>query len=173
MFVLLCTRAMGKEDLEITQKNGCGSTWYCRSFFVLRGTAMAYAGRNNIYEATIKRMVNQALEAQELEFRQTHASDTDEQLLTYLRRSATDLGHSPWPREITGGSYIEQRFGTWKNALFKARLPQPSTANNLSGFARIKEERTRQEIAYRQKKAEKKLRTQQRQAQQAKKKQPV
>lgn len=134
---------------------------------------MGYAGRNNIYEATIKRMVTQALEKQEQEFVEAHGSDTDEQLLTYLRQNAAHLGHTPWPREIIGGSFIEQRFGTWKNVLCRARLPRPSTPDNLSGFARIQEERTRQEVIYRQKKAEKKLRAQQRQAQQAKKKQPV
>lgn len=134
---------------------------------------MGYAGRNNIYEATIKRMVTQALEKQEQEFLEAHSTDTDEQLLTYLRQSAVQLGHAPWPREIVGGSYIEQRFGTWKNALLRAKLPRPSIPNDLSGFVRIQEERARQEVAYRRKKAEKKLRAQQRQAQQAKKKQPV
>lgn len=134
---------------------------------------MGYAGRNNIYEATIKRMVTQALEKQEQEFLEEHSTDTDEQLLTYLQQNAIQLGHTPWPREIVGGSYIEQRFGTWKNTLCRARLSQPSIPNNLSGFTRIQEERTRQEVAYRRKKAEKKLRAQRRQAQQAKKKQPV
>lgn len=102
-----------------------------------------------------------------------HAADTDEQLLTYLRQCAIHLGHTPWPREITGGSFIEQRFGTWKAALLKAKLPRPNIPDNLSGFARIQEERAKQEVLYRQKKAAKKLRAQQRQAQQTKKEQPV
>ena len=134
---------------------------------------MGYPGRNNIYEAAIKRMISQALEAQEQEFLDAHTADTDEQLLTYLRLCAMHLGHTPWPREITGGSYIEQRFGTWKAALLKAKLPRSSIPDNLSGFARIQKERAKQEVLYRQKKAAKKLRAQQRQAQQTKKKQPV
>lgn len=134
---------------------------------------MGYPGRNNIYEATIKRMVTQALKTQEQDFWDAHVADTNEQLLTYLRQCAARLGHTPWPREITGGSFIEQRFGTWKTALLKAKLPRPSIPYNLSGFARIQEERAKQEALYRQKKAAKKLRAQQRQAQQAKKKQPV
>ena len=134
---------------------------------------MGYAGRNNIYEATIKRMVTRALEKQEQEFLEVHSSDTDEQLLAYLHRNALQLGHTPWPGEITGGSYIERRFGTWKNALCQAKLPWTSTPDNLSNFARIQEERTKQEAIYRRKKAEKKLRAQQRHAQLAKKKQPV
>ena len=32
----LCTRAMGKGTFYVTQKNGCGSTWYCRSFYLYR-----------------------------------------------------------------------------------------------------------------------------------------
>ena len=134
---------------------------------------MGYAGRNNIYEATIKRMVTQALEAQEQDFLNTHAADTDEQLLTYLCRCAASLGHTPWPGELIGGSFIEQRFGSWKNALLKAKLSHHSTLNHPSNFARIQEERANQEVIYRQRKAEKKLRAQQRQAQQSKKKQSV
>ena len=141
--------------------------------FVFERKTMGYVGRNNIYEATIKRMITNALEKQEQEFLEAHSSDTDEQLLAYLRQNAIALGHTPWPREIAGGTYIERRFGTWKNALCQARLPRPSTPDNLSNFARIQEERARQEVIYRQKKAEKKLRAQQRQAQQSKKKQPV
>ena len=134
---------------------------------------MGYPGRDNIYEATIKRMVTQALEAQEQNFLDAHAADTDEQLLAYLCQCAIHLGYTPWPREITGGSFIEKRFGTWKAALLKAKLPRPSIPDNLSNFARIQDERVKQEVIYRQKKAEKKLRAQQRQAQQTKKKQPV
>ena len=134
---------------------------------------MPYPGRNNIYEATIKRTMNEALEAQEQDFYNAHASDSEEQLLTYLRQCAVSLGHTPWPREIVGGCYIERRFGDWKNALLNAKLPRPSVPDNLSSFARIRDERARQELAYRQRKAEKKQRAKQRQAQQAKKKQPV
>ena len=143
------------------QKNGCGSIGYCRSFCFER-TFMGYAGRSNIYEAAIKRMVTQALQAQEQRFYEVHAADTEEQLLTYLCRCAAALGHTPWPREIVGGVWIEQRFGTWQAALRKAKLPLPSTPDSPSTFVRIREERARQEIAYRQKKAEKKQRAQQR-----------
>ena len=134
---------------------------------------MGYAGRNNIYEATIKRMVTQALEAQEQDFLNTHAADTDEQLLTYLCQCAASLGHTPWPGEMIGGSFIEVRFGSWKNALLKAKLSHPITPNHPSNYARIQVERTNQEAIYRQRKAEKKLRAQQRQAQQSKKKKSV
>ena len=131
---------------------------------------MGYSGRNNIYEATIKRMVTQALEAQEQAFYDAHAEDTDAQLLAYLRQCAIHLGHTPWPREIMGGGFIEKRFGTWKAALLKANLPWPDMPDNVSGFVRFREERAKQELLYRQKKATKKLLAQRRREQQAKKK---
>ena len=134
---------------------------------------MGYAGRNNIYEATIRRMVTQALDLQEQQFRDTHREDTDEQLLAYVCQWAALLGHTPWPREIVGGEFVEQRFGSWKAVVSKAKLPCPSIPDNPSHFARFREERARQALVYRQRKAEKKQRARQRQAQQNKKKQPV
>ena len=121
---------------------------------------MPYPGRNNIYEATIKRMVNEALEAQEQEFAQNRGSDSDEQLLAYLQFCTQLLGHTPWPREIVGGSMIEDRFGTWQTALIKAKLPKPSTPDKTSGFARYQEQTQRQKELYREKKAAKKQKNQ-------------
>ena len=123
---------------------------------------MAHPGRNNIYEATIRRMVNAALEAQEQAFRQEHGSDTGEQLLAYLRECAHRLGHTPWPREIVGGCMIEERFGTWQDALAKANLPPPNTPDLYHSFTRVQEETERQKILYREKKVAKKERHQQR-----------
>ena len=98
---------------------------------------MAYPGRQNIYEATIRRMVLEALEQQERMFREEHESDTDTELLMYLRACAIRLHHSPWPGEIVGGSYIEERFESWNRALALAKLSAPHTANqkkHLSAF---------------------------------------
>lgn len=124
---------------------------------------MPHPGRNNIYDATIKRMVKEALDAQEQEFAALRGEDSDEQLLEYLRYCASVLNHTPWPREIVGGGLIEQRFGSWPNALLKAKLPMPKTSDKVSGFARYQEEIERQKVLYREKKAEKKQRAQQRQ----------
>ena len=132
---------------------------------------MAYPGRQNIYEATIRRMVQDALEQQEQEFRQQHESDTDEQLLAYLRAWAIRLHHSPWPDEIVGGRFIQERFGSWNRALLLARLPAPKTANQSKSFARVQEEIEKQKEIYRQRKAQKKvLANQKRLQQEAKKK---
>ena len=123
---------------------------------------MPHPGRNNIYEATIKRMVNEAVDAQEQEFVCNRGNDGDEQLLGYLCFCASLLGHTPWPREIVGGSMIEARFGSWETALANAKLPMPTMPNKLTGFTRYVEETERQKIVYREKKAAKKQKAQQR-----------
>ena len=107
---------------------------------------MPHPGRNNIYDATIKRMVNETLEAQEQDFAKNRADDSDEQLLAYLQFCAELLGHTPWPREIVGGSLIENRFGSWEKALAKAKLPKPITQDKLTRFARYQEEVERQQV---------------------------
>lgn len=132
----------------------------------VEGRMMGYAGRHNIYEGTIRRMVTQALEAQEEEFRKAHASDTDGQLIAYLRSSAMKLHHVPWPGEIAGGTVIAQRFGSWERALAIAKLPRPEGPNKSSAFLRVKQEEERQKEIYRQRKAEKKILAEQRKHQQ-------
>ena len=124
---------------------------------------MPHPGRNNIYEAAIKRMVTQALEAQEQAFATQHTLDSDEQLLIYLRQRSATLRHTPWPREIIGGNLIERRFGTWQAALCLAKLPLPNTPDKITVFIRYQEEAERQKVIYREKKAAKKQKAQQRQ----------
>lgn len=130
---------------------------------------MPYPGRNNIYEATIKRMVAEALEAQEQAFLAEHGEDSQAQLLAYLRDWAQRLGHTPWPREIPGGSLLCRRFGTWETALLAAQLPPPDTPDKTTAFARYQELTQQQKLCYREKKAAKKQRTQQQKAQKEKK----
>ena len=86
---------------------------------------MVTPSRNEIYEAVIRRMVAEALREQDAQFAETHASDTARQLADYLYRCAMQLGHTPWPGEITGGAFLKQRFGTWEAALTAAKLPPP------------------------------------------------
>ena len=128
---------------------------------------MAYPGRQNIYDASIRRMVQESLARQEEEFRQVHGEDPEEQLLTYLRSWAFRLGRTPWPGEILGGRFIEERFGSWTRALALARLPAPRTPNRSEDFARYRAEVEVQKEAYRRRKAEKKAQASQRRQQQA------
>ena len=117
---------------------------------------MAYPGRNNIYDATIRRMVAKALDEQEKAFGLKWGSSDDGELLEYLRREAERLGHTPWPGEIVGGKMIEQRFGSWHEALGQGNLSQPTTPDSYNSFARVIEETERQKTIYRQNKAAKK-----------------
>ena len=55
-----------------------------------------------------------------------HEKDTDEQLVDYVCRCASELGHSPLAQEVEGASYIAQRFGSWALALTVADLPLPA-----------------------------------------------
>ena len=128
---------------------------------------MSYSGRNNIYDAIIKKMVTKALEEQEREFEEVHEADSDEELLEYIKESAKSLNRVPWEREIVGGSYIEKRFGTWKNALRKAELPNPKHPDLIENFSRIQNEIEIQKGIYRKNKAEKKERSARRKAEQA------
>lgn len=123
---------------------------------------MPKANRNEIYDATIRRMVNQAMEEQEAQFAREHSGDSREQLLAVLRAEATRLGNSPWPREFPGGKTILAAFSSWQEALTQAGLPLPSHPDKLSAFPRFQEETERQKAVLRQKKAERKRKAQKR-----------
>ena len=117
---------------------------------------MGYPGRQNIYESIIRRMVTQALEAQELQFRQEHEQDPDEALLNIVRDWVSVHGHTPWPGELAGGSYLTERFGSWEALIRRAGLKTPIHPNRKQSFTRFQKETERQKALYRKKKAEKK-----------------
>lgn len=54
-----------------------------------------------------------------------HETDTDEQLLNYIRRTAAELGHSPFAKEVEGATYIAKWIGSWALVLYLAGLPMP------------------------------------------------
>ena len=129
---------------------------------------MLTPSRNDIYEAVIRKMVNQALEEQEERFEEIHGKDTDEALILYLQDRARELGYSPRYKEIIGWELLEQRFGGWNEALQKAGLiPAPKCP--VTKLPWILEETEKQKELYRQKKAEKKLKNKQRMEAQARK----
>lgn len=131
---------------------------------------MPAPSRNEIYEAVIRKMVNQALEEQEDAFEQIHGSDPEDTLIAFLQHCAENLGYSPRYKEIVGWRLLEQRLGSWSDALQKAGLP-PAVKCSVTKLPRILAETERQKELYRQQKAEKKLRSRQRlEAQERKKK---
>lgn len=62
-------------------------------------------------------------------------------LTQYLNVCAAALGHSPSPTEIDGGAFIEQRFGSWDNAMTAAGLPRPKTTPKLNNTLRYRMEK--------------------------------
>ena len=130
---------------------------------------MPTPSRNDIYEAVIRKMVNQALEEQEDAFEQIHRSDPEDALVAYLQHCAEVLGYSPRYKEIVGWRLLEQRFGGWNAALQQAELV-PGVRCPVTKLPRIIEETEKQKEIYRQRKAEKKLRNRQRLQEQERKK---
>lgn len=123
--------------------------------------------RNQIYDAVIRRMVNEAMEEKELAFAQAHGADGEEVLLGVIIGAANALGHSPWPEEFIGGRVIEQRFGSWEEALRRAGLDAPPRPRRMEHFLRVQEETRRQRLIYRQRKEEKKRKARERMENQA------
>ena len=121
--------------------------------------------RNEIYEAVIRKMVMQALEEQELQFTRDHAFDTDEELLDYIREYAAVFHYAPRYKEIIGWKLITERFGSWGAAIEKAGLHLSSSCP-VERLPRIQEEVRKQKELYRQRKAEKKILSEQRRLQQ-------
>ena len=86
-----------------------------------------------------------ALKERDAAFAERHAETPLPQLARYLHRCSLSLGHSPSPNEVDGGSFIEERFGSWETAMRLAKLPLPTSMRKLKDTARYKQEKVRQE----------------------------
>lgn len=92
--------------------------------------------------AAADRAQKAAREERDAAWAEAHQTDTDEELLDYLRDCARDLGHSPYSREVVGGSYIAKRMECWAMALYRAELPmakgmKPPTSAQLTKLRAI------------------------------------
>lgn len=105
----------------------------------------------------VKRAVA-ALEARDEAFAERNADTPLPQLARYLSRCAISLGHSPSPSEVDGGTFIEQRFGSWAAAMAAARLPQPRSMRKLRDTAHYKAEKVKQEPLFREERRQKRQR---------------
>ena len=77
-----------------------------------------------------KKQQERQVQLQEQELRdqawgQLHETDTEAQLLDYVRRCAEKLGHTPVSREVEGSTWISRRIGSWSLVLTLAGLPLP------------------------------------------------
>ena len=89
--------------------------------------AAAKANRNALHQQKVAE-AKQAQEermARDMEWGEKHETDTDEQLLDYLKKCAAELERSPVMKDVVGGNYIAKRFGSWPLALTLAELPLP------------------------------------------------
>ena len=77
------------------------------------------------FQKQIDQRTRASLVILEEQFASEHTSDTNEQRLEYLRSCSRELGHTPNIREVIGGRYIVERFGSWAAALVLADLELP------------------------------------------------
>ena len=106
-------------------------------------------------EQKIAQRTKDALAARDAAFAEKHAETPLRELALYLARCARTLRHSPAPCEVDGGTFIEERFGSWDAALRAACLP-PARMMKLNGTARYRKERAIQEPLFLAERKEKK-----------------
>ena len=95
--------------------------------------------------AEAARAEKEAKRERDMAWGEEHKSDTDEQLLAYVRECAETLGYSPFCREVVGGSYIAERLVCWPLVLELAGLPM-AQGMKPSSQAKRDEYRRRQKM---------------------------
>lgn len=61
---------------------------------------------------------------QEEAFEKEHKADSDEELITYVRKYAEELGRRPNKRDVIGYTYLKKRLGPWHRILEQAGLKE-------------------------------------------------
>lgn len=72
-----------------------------------------------------------------------HREDTDGEILEYVRQCAAENGRTPFEKEVLGGVYIRERFGSWPVVIHLAGLPprhgmKPVKATTLNAYLKKK-----------------------------------
>ncbi len=93
------------------------------------------------FERNVAKRTVAALAARDAEFAEKHADTPLAHLAQYVGNRAELLRHTPSPCEIDGGTFIEQRFGSWDNAMTAAGLPRPKTTPKLNNTLRYRMEK--------------------------------
>ena len=115
---------------------------------------------NSWCEQKITERTTAALAERDAAFAEQHAETPLEELAQYLVRKANILQHTPSPSEVDGGAFIEQRFGSWDNAIQAAKLRPLTSRMKLKNTIRYSKERAGQKtlfLAERKEKKQKKL----------------
>lgn len=116
----------------------------------------------DVFENILRKRTEEALAKQQRDFEVLHQSDTDAELIDYLRRCAEEIGHVPNACEVIGGAYLHQRFGSWDRALRLAGLGRPGQAPDFQRRWIYKQEKQRQLDLHKAEKRRKQLEKQQR-----------
>ena len=116
----------------------------------------------DVFENILRKRTEEALAQKQREFASVHQNDTDEELISYLRRCAEEIGHTPNACEVIGGAYLHRRLGGWDRALRLAGLGRPGQAPDFQRRWIYKQEKQRQIDLHRAEKRRKQLEKQRR-----------
>lgn len=111
---------------------------------------------NSWAEQKITERTKEALAARDAAFAEEQADTPLEALAQYLAEEAEELRHTPAPSEVDGGAFIEQRFGSWDNAIQAAKLRPLTSRMKLKNTIRYSKERAGQKTLFLTERAEKK-----------------
>ena len=100
---------------------------------------------NSWRDQQIAQRTKDALAARDAAFAEKHADTPLAHLAQYVSNRAELLRHTPSPCEIDGGTFIEERFGSWDTVLEMAHLRPPIKEPKLKDTARYKREKAVQE----------------------------
>ena len=100
---------------------------------------------NSWRDQQIAQRTKDALAARDAAFAEKHADTPLAHLAQYVSNRAELLRHTPSPCEIDGGTFIEERFGSWDTVLEMAHLRPPAKEPKLKDTARYKREKAVQE----------------------------
>lgn len=78
------------------------------------------------FENKVREQTYAVLKKKNEAFFAEHNRDSEDELISYVKQCAAELGHTPNPDEIVGGKLISERFGGWKNMLAAANLSEPT-----------------------------------------------
>lgn len=112
---------------------------------LLRIVGTAGVGYKSWFERNVAKRTVAALEARDAAFAEKHADTPLAHLAQYVSNRAELLRHTPSPCEIDGGTFIEERFGSWDAVLEMAHLRPPAKEPKLKDTARYKREKAVQE----------------------------
>ena len=100
------------------------------------------------FDRNVAKRTEAALAECDAAFAEEHAETPLIDLARYLTRMAELMRHTPVPCEVDGGTFIEERFGSWDAALQMACLNPPKKVKPLKETGRYRAEKKIQESLF-------------------------